>query len=473
MTPTVYAIAGYLLLQFALGIWISRRIRTEEDYLVAGRRLGYPLATFSIFATWFGAETMIGAAGATYVEGVSFASPEPFGYGLCLILMGLVFAGALWRQRLTTLADLFRRRYSPGVERLAAIVLIPGSVLWAAAQIRAFGHVLSSVSQIDAALAISAAAAIVVLYTTFGGLMADAITDLVQGTVLVAGLALLGWWVTEAAGGIDVVIAAASATRESTASSASSVLQGLEAWAIPVLGSVIAIELVARILASRSATVASRSAMLAGGIYITVGLIPVMIGAVGPQLLPELAESEQLLPAVAQRVLPTAAYVVFAGALISAILSTVDSTLIASSGLLSHNLLTPLLGVRSERGRVLLARGGVVSFGIIAYVLALRSGGVLELVEQASAFGSAGIVVTVCFALFTRAGGALAAGGTLVTGILSYAGASLAGFSFPFLLSLAASLAAYIGLALLEQRAQPWPDRGRTRRAGAAAPRDD
>src|SRR5687767_4359656 len=135
-----------MVLQFGIGIWVSRRIHTESDYILAGRKLGYALTTFSIFATWFGAETIVGSAGRAYREGVSLGSAEPFGYGLCIALMGLIFAGPLWRRKLTTLADLYRERFSAGAERLAAVILIPSSVLWAAAQIRAFGYILSTSS---------------------------------------------------------------------------------------------------------------------------------------------------------------------------------------------------------------------------------------------------------------------------------------------------------------------------------------
>lgn len=114
----------YVGLQLMIGLWVSRRVDTEDDYLLAGRRLGYGLATFSIFATWFGAETCIGAAGSIYENGISASPAEPFGYGLCLVLMGLVFAAPLWRRRLTTLADLFRQRYSGGVERLAVLIMV-------------------------------------------------------------------------------------------------------------------------------------------------------------------------------------------------------------------------------------------------------------------------------------------------------------------------------------------------------------
>jgi Na+/proline symporter len=85
MTPTLVAVICYLVLQLGIGVWVSRRINSEADYLVAGRQLGLSLATFSVFATWFGAETIVGSAGTTLREGVSGASAEPFGYGLCLI----------------------------------------------------------------------------------------------------------------------------------------------------------------------------------------------------------------------------------------------------------------------------------------------------------------------------------------------------------------------------------------------------
>ena len=192
MTPGLVAIAAYLTLQLAIGVWISRRIRNESDYLLAGRSLGYTFATFSIFATWFGSETVVGSAGNAFRDGVSLASAEPFGYGLCLVLMGLVFAGPLWRRKLTTLADLFRQRYSVPVERLAAVILIPGSILWAAAQIRSFGYVVATAApSIPIDSAIGGAAAFTLLYTVFGGLLADVIHDLLQGVTIIIGLIVL------------------------------------------------------------------------------------------------------------------------------------------------------------------------------------------------------------------------------------------------------------------------------------------
>ena len=409
MNATLLAIALYVLAQLAVGAWVARRIRTEEDYLVAGRRLGYGLATFTIFATWFGAETCIGAAGAIYESGLAGGSADPFGYGVCLLLLGALFAVPLWRRRLTTLADLFRQRFSTRVERVAVLLMVPTSLLWAAAQIRAFGQVISATSGIDVGVTITIAAGVVIVYTISGGLLADAITDLVQGVALIVGLVILFVVVMVSGGGTEAVTQIDPERLALFGGGEVPWYIVAEDWAIPVFGSVVAAELVARVIASRSPEVARTSCFAAGGIYLLVGLIPVTLGLIGVQYVPGLEDPEQILPLLAQQYLPTALYAIFAGALLSAILSTVDSTLLVSASLVSHNILVPLRPGATEAQKVRMARGGVAVFGVLAYVMALHAEGVYSLVEQASAFGSAGIVVIVAFGLFTRLGGAVGA----------------------------------------------------------------
>ena len=455
MTPGLIAIIAYLALQLGIGVWIARRIRNESDYLLAGRSLGYTFATFSIFATWFGSETVVGSAGNAFRDGVSFANAEPFGYGLCLVLMGLVFAGPLWRRRLTTLADLFRQRYSVAVERLAAVILIPGSILWAAAQIRSFGYVVSTAApSIPIDWAIGGAAAFTLLYTVFGGLLADVIHDLLQGITISIGLIVVLAGVLlrlHQTGGIGPVLADVGPIALLPTDSVLSFWDLAEEWAIPVCGSVIATELVGRIIATRSPNVAQRSSIMAGGLYMAIGSIPLLIGLLGQHIVPTLAEPEQVIPAVAHALLPTIFFAIFAGALVSAILSTVDSTLLVSSGLMSHNLVVPMFGITNERAKVRVARAGVMLFGLLAYIQAIRAQGVFELVESASAFGSAGTLVTVCFGLFTTLGGPLAAIATLGTGMIAYLWASFAGYPFPFLLSLGLSVLVYVAVAVGER----------------------
>jgi Na+/proline symporter len=462
MTPLLAAIGVYIAAQLAIGVWVSRRIRTEDDYLLAGRRLGYGLATFSLFATWFGAETCVSAAGQVYDEGLTLHTTEPYAYGVCFLIAGFAFAGPLWRRKLTTIADLFRERFSPGVERLAALLLIPTSVFWAGAQIRAFGHVLASASELESATAIAIAAGVVIVYTSFGGLLADAITDVVQGVALIVGLGILLSAVAGDLGGpsaaVERITEAGIALRPE---GAGSWLATAEAWAVPILGSLVAQEMIARMSASRSAAVASRSTLAAGLGYVAIGSIPIALGLAARVLALDAGDSEQVLPQLALAHLSSLGYVLFAGALVSAILSTVDSTLLVASSLFSHNVVLPTRPRTSERSKVRLARAGVVAFGLAAFLLALASDSVAALVEAANAFGSAGALVALAFGLFTRFGGAASAYAALAAGTLAYVAAAglnaraapAVAFECPYLASLAAALAAYAAFAAAGKRA--------------------
>jgi SSS family transporter len=449
MSATQLGILGYILLQLIIGFLLSRRIRTEADYLLAGRRLSLGISVFTLFATWFGAETCVGAAGAIYQDGLSGSVSDPFAYGLCLLLMGVCFAVPLWKKNLTTLADFFRQRYAPEVERLAALIMIPSSLLWAASQMRAFGQVLSSFSSLDISLAITLSAVVVVIYTVSGGLWADAITDVVQGLMLIVGLVCLAAAMLAEVKPEHVSVAL---TAERLTLFQGSMLQQLEAWLVPICGSVVAQELVARALAANSRHTAKRSALIASALYFTIGAIPACIGLVGVALFPNLSDAEKLLPIAAETYLPPALYVVFIGALFSAILSTVDSTLLAASGLLAHNIILPMRAKMSEASKVRVNRLGVVFFGVVAYVLALCAGSIHELVKTASAIGSAGVFVALTLGLFSPLGKKHSAMAALLTGAIAWvAGTYLLQLDFAYTLALAVSFLSYLTVAVVEQ----------------------
>jgi SSS family solute:Na+ symporter len=346
------------------------------------------------------------------------------------------------------------------VEKLAVLLMVPTSLLWAAAQIRAFGQVLSASSELNVTITVTIAAGIVIAYTAFGGMLADAWTDLVQGIVLIIGLVVLFGAMLYSVG-LEPFLAIPPARLDLIAQDASP-LAILEEWAIPICGSVVAAELVSRVISARSPEVARRSSLFAGTGYLLLGLIPVSVGLAGSVLLPGLEHPEQILPLLGQRFLPGALYVIVAGALISAILSTVDTTLLVCSSLVSHNVIVAARPPMSEAAKVRVARAGVATFGIIAYVIALHAEGVYALVEEASSFGSAGIFVAVTLGLFTRWGGALAAAASLLAGVLAWiVGAYVADLALPYLISLLASLAAYAVVAIGFGRG--WPSLARYR----------
>lgn len=92
---TLFFIIIYLAVQIFVGYLVSKRIKTEGDFFLAGRNLPAWMVSMSLFATWFGAETCIGSSAAVYNEGISGSRADPFGYTLCLVFMGLLLAARL------------------------------------------------------------------------------------------------------------------------------------------------------------------------------------------------------------------------------------------------------------------------------------------------------------------------------------------------------------------------------------------
>jgi SSS family transporter len=444
MSGILLGVLAYIALQFAVAIWVSRRIKTETDYILGGRQIGLTLGAFSVFATWFGAETVLGSAGRVYGDGLSGAQGEPFAYAVGIVVMGLVFAVPLWRRGLVTFGDLFRDRFSPGVERLTVILLVPGSVLWAAAQIRGFGQIMGATTGMGVFASVTLAAVIVVLYTAVGGLLADVYSDFVQGIAIVAGLAVMFVVILVELGGPVQALANVEAARFAPMGSEQTLIDFIEQWAIPICGSLVAVELISRVLACKSADVARNAAWIGGVGYLLVALIPVFFGLVGPQLAPGLGEAEQIVPTLAQKYLPAILYIMFAGALISAILSTVDSALLAAASLVSHNVVLRARPDMSETAKVAMARIGVAVLGLVAYALAVNAEGISDLVELASAFATAGIFVALVFGLFTGWGGAASAYAAIAAGALVWACGKFAlDLQAPYVCGVLAALFAY------------------------------
>jgi Na+/proline symporter len=458
MTTALVAILAYVLVQFVIALVIARRMASTADYILAGRSLGVGLVTFAVFATFFGSEALIATGGSVYADGWAGAAIDPFGYGVALLISGAVFAGALWRRDLTTFADLFRQRYGAGVERLVVVMLVPGSLFWAAAQIRGFGQLLAANSTLDVGTAITVAALIVTTYTVVGGLLADSIGDVIHGAVVIGGLLLLTVLVATVPPVADTASAGAAAAAVPVAGATAAepggwlTLAFVESLLIPICGTVVAVEIISRYLGARSARVAALGTVLGGVLYIVVGLCPIYLGLAGRTLLPGLDEAEQVVPKLAEMVLPGPLHVVFVGAIVAAILSTVHATIHGPGAQISHNLVDRMAPGLSDRQRLWSARTAVFALALVASGLSLTGDGVKELVATASAFGSAGVFVVAVFALFTGFGGRIAAYGALIVGMGVWLVAHYAlAYETPYMLALGTALAVYVVAGAVER----------------------
>ena len=430
----VLAISGYILLQLAIAVAASRFINTETDYLLAGRNLGTGLAAVSLFATWFGAETVIGSSGIVAAEGLSGGRADPFGYTISLLLMAWLLAGQMRARGYVTMGDFFRERFDRRAEKFAAIILIPTSVIWASAQILAFASIITTVTSLSLATSLMFTVVIVVLYSTIGGMIGDVITDCVQGAVVIIGLVILLYLVVDAAGGITPAFSSIGPERLRLFSRGESLLTRIDGWMIPILGSLVAQEAMARLLAAKSPRIARNACFSAALIYITVGSIPVLIGLTGASLIPPTATQDAFLPALATEVMPPVLHFVFLGALVSAILSTIDSALLAVTALATHNLVIPVFPRITETGKLRLTRLFTVIAGITSYFIAVEGDSIFELVQLSSSFGSAGVLICVIAGLYWNRGNPATAIATLITGIvMTLLGEYVIDFDAPYL----------------------------------------
>lgn len=446
----IAALAAYVALQIGISWWASRRTSTDTDYLVAGRRLGVFAVGLSVFATWFGGETVLGSTATIAEEGLAGARAEPFGYALTLLFMALLIAGQFRKRGYMTLADFFRDRFGKRAEFLAALVAIPTSLLWAAAQLLAMASLLAVVTGLPVALMLVAATALVIVYTLLGGLLGDVITDVLQGGILLIGLIVLLVVMVATLGGPSAALASIDPERLRLVGPGESWIERIDVWMIPVLGSLVAQEPIARFLGAKSAKTARHGGLLAAGLYLAVGLIPLAFGLIAPSLQIPHGEGDLFLPTLARELLPSALFVIFAGALFSAVLSTVDSALLAVSALATENLYRRARPQSDERERLIAARTITALAGLSALTIALSGESIYGLVEIASSFGSAGILVCVLAGLYLRLGGEFAALAALVTGLVTVLVADWV-FAIPggFMLSIAAAAVAYAATALI------------------------
>jgi Na+/proline symporter len=444
---------GYILLQLGIAAFVSRFVKTETDYVLAGRNLGFGLTVMSLFATWFGAETVMASAGAVAGEGLSGGRADPFGYATCLMLFGLLIAFRMRSRAYMTSGDFYRDRFNAPTEILGVAVQVLTSTVWAAAQALAFGHIIATVTGTGLRSAILAGVAIVIVYSMMGGLLGDVITDAVQGAVLVLGLLATLVFIVLELGGWAQAFGTVTADQLQLFTDQEPLGAQLDEWAIAILGSLTAQEAISRILATKSPQVARRASFGAAGMYLLIGLVPVALGLLGTAVMPVTEETtDNYLPQLAQLMLPTPVFVIFIGALVSAILSTVDSTVLSIAALLSRNIIEPMKPGLSERARLWLQRGMTAATGVAVFFIAAGGDSIYSLIETTSSFGSAGLLVVMIGGLWLHWGGPWTGFATVAAGIvLTYFTRNVLAMDAAFLCSLAGCAGVYAGMSFIER----------------------
>src|ERR1051326_4164590 len=209
----IASVVLYLLVTIAIGLWAARRVHNSKDYVVAGRSLPLYMNTATVFATWFGAESVLSVSVEFSKSGLGGIIADPFGSSMCLIIVALFFARAFYRMDLLTIGDFYRKRYGKTMELGTSVVIAVSYLGWTAAQLTALGLAFSTLSggAISLQWGIVLSAVVVLAYTVWGGMWSVALTDLFQSVMIIAGVGIIAWFVGDMAGGAGKGGAAAGA----------------------------------------------------------------------------------------------------------------------------------------------------------------------------------------------------------------------------------------------------------------------
>lgn len=428
--------------------------------MLAGRRLPFYMSTAVVFATWFGSETLLGASSEFAQHGLLGVVEDPFGAALCLVLVGLFFARRLYRMNLLTMGDYYRLRFGRRVEAVAAVCMVLSYFGWIAAQMVALGILMQQVFGISMAWGMILGSGVVIAYTYLGGMWSVSVTDFLQtclillGLLVICGVLLLSHPLEELLQAQPEGFFKILPQQETTPIGW---LNYGALWITIGLGSIPQQDVFQRVMASRSERVAVWSSIAAGGMYLTVAFMPLLIGLYAARLHPDLlAQDPQLLvPGLVARSGELWLQVLFFGALVSAIISTSSGAMLAPAAIISENLLGPQLKTLSDRQLLRLSRLSVLVVAAISLGLALGKSNIYELVAESSALSLVSLLVPLVAGMFWKRANATGALLSISLGMLVWLGALWLETDInPMLWGFAASIVGQLFGSLLSQKPQ-------------------
>ena len=411
----------YLAATLALGLWLARRNRGEDDYFVAGRRLSGWLAGASMAATTFSIDTPLYVAGIVGTRGLA-ANWEWWGFGLAHVAMAVVFA-PLWRRSgvLTDAAFTELRYGGPTAAWLrgikAFLLALPVNCIGIGYAFLAMRKVVEALGVVsdkpiqaagglsDTLVLLIIVAALVLAYTVAGGLWAVVITDFVQLLLALLGAGAVAWAAVHAAGGMDSLLAQLDALGRpellsivpwrwgsdgfdwigGAGISASTFLAYLTVQWWSFRRSDGGGEFIQRMLATKD----EQQARLAGWVFLVVNYLLrswlwVIVALAAMVLLPDQADWELSYPTLAVQLLPPVVLGLVVVSLVAAFMSTVSTSVNWGASYLTHDLYQRFLRPNAPQRELLLV-GQLMSvlllvLGVVTALISDSIGTVFRLV---------------------------------------------------------------------------------------------
>lgn len=419
------SVIAYVLIMLPIGLYARKKIATSQDYVLAGRSLPFYMALATVFATWFGSESIMGAGAAFAENGFRGVLEDPFGAGLCLIIAGIFFNRKLYRLNFLTIGDYYKHRYNTLVATFLSVVIIVSYFGWVAAQFLALGIVLSSVVPgLSLFWAVLISAALVVGYTFRGGMYSIALLDTIEMVVIIVGLIAVLLYAVNNIGGFDVLFAI---TPEHFWNPLPEQTGSLTEWILFVtalmtmgLGSIPQQDIYQRAMSAKNENVSAWASIWGGILYFTIVMIPLAIAVIARYFYPDVLQNnpEQLIVTLVMDHTPIIIQVLFFGALVSAIISTASGALLAPGTLLAENVVKPFFKNMHDKLRLSIIRVAIIVVALGAILLSLNEDArIYELVGEAYSVTLVAAFVPLVVGLYSKKANSFGALWSIMLGI--------------------------------------------------------
>lgn len=480
----LWFVVAYISVTIIIGLYGATKVHNARDYIVAGRNLPFSFVLAMVFATWFGAETVLGISATFIDEGFRGLISDPLGASICLVLFGLVFARPLYRMNILTLGDYFRIRYNRGTELALSAAIIVSYLGWVGAQFAALGLIFDVLSdgQVTRDQGILIGGAVVLIYTLIGGMWSVALTTFVQMIVIVLGLLYVTWTAGEMAGGINFVVASAAAEGKFQflpTLDTLDILAWIAALFTMALGSIPQQDVFQRVNTAKTEKIAVWGTTLGGLSYFFFAAVPLFLvysaTIIDADMVARMMaiDSQLVLPGLVVNYMPQIAQIIFFGALMSVIMSTASATLLAPSVMVSENIVRGFRKDMSDAQLLRSTRVCVALFALIVTAYAFSTDATIHhMVESAYRVTLAGAFVPLAAGLFWKRANSLGAALAIVLGIGTWLFFELfvpEGDIEPQLYGLALSIVGMLVGGFIGPASQPRPQRPASPGHAAAA----
>ncbi|MDR7520105.1 MAG: sodium/proline symporter [Armatimonadota bacterium] len=468
MTTTYVVFVLYLITLLAIGWYFMNRVRTYEDFVIGGRRIGPFASSFSLVSSYMSGYTYTAAPGLSYRSGYStlwWATGDAPGNALSFGVLGRRLRRYAELLRAISLPEYLERRFnSPSLRLLSGLVILITVAMYLVAQFVATGKLVSVMFNTSYITGMVIGSFVVIIYTLMGGYLAVVYTDVIQFSLMWVLTHVLFWTALAMAGGFaafndalarispQLIVPAGPDNAYGT------FLAALTPIVLIIMGSFGLPHVTIRHLSLKDPRNARHAMLITAIFVVTFSFIYYMIGALARVLLLTApADVEEAGIRLWFSILHPVLAGLMSSAAVASIMSTADSFLILLTSTLSHDFLNRyFMPTATDQERLRVGRILVAVLAVVAFIVAIRPPALVFTIVI-FAFGAMALALGVpnLFSVYWRRTTEAGVIACMVLSLIVYVGATVGKWNVfglhPFMLGLIVAVAAIVVVSLLSK----------------------